>query len=113
METILTPSNITFVLSIMGIIFGVFLYFKNPQTNSEKQDALLEQRVQWEKEATEKRFSDFTVRLNDAMTLAQNHIHTVDTKVDGLINSVNIMNLEMTKAITRLETTIHERFPKS
>ncbi len=110
---ILTPSNITFVLSIMGIIFGVFLYFKNPQTNSEKQDALLAQQVQWEKEANEKRFAELGARITESMTLAQNHIHTVDTKVDGLIGSVNAMNLEMTKAITRLETTIHERFPKS
>ncbi len=94
-------------------MFSVFLYFKTPQTESEKKDALLEQRVQWEKESTERRFSDFTLRLNDAMSLAQNHIHTVDTKVDGLIASVNAMNLEMTKAITRLETTISERFPKS
>ncbi len=102
-----------FVLGLLGTLFGVFFYFKNPQIDSDKKDALLEQRVQWEKEATEKRFGEFTVRLNDSMALAQNHIHTVDTKVDGLIGSVNAMNLEMTKAITRLETTIHERFPKS
>ncbi len=113
MQALLTTGNITFVLGVLGIMFSVFLYFKTPQTESEKKDALLAQQVQWEKESNEKRFSELSIRITESMTLAQNHIHTVDTKVDSLISSVNAMNLEVSKAITRLETTIHERFPRA
>jgi hypothetical protein len=51
-------------------------------------------------------------RMDAALALAQNHTHTVDVKVDTLIGSVNQMNLQLTNAITRLETTINERIPK-
>lgn len=108
METILTPSNIMFVLGILGAIFTVYNYFKNPQINSEKTDALLQQRVQWEKESTDKKFSEFGKRLEDAFLLASNHTHTVDVKVDGLIKTVGVMSNE----ITKLTTIIEERIPK-
>lgn len=108
METILTPSNIMFALGILGIIFTVYNYFRNPQIKSEKIDALLQQRMQWTSEATDKRFCDMNVNIKDAMTLAQNHIHTVDTKVENLIKTVGIMSNE----ITRLSTIIEERIPK-
>jgi len=101
-------SIITSGLTIIGIIFGAFLYFRNPQVKSEKKDALLEQRMQWEKESNEKRFADMGVRLDTATTIAQNHIHTVDVKVDGLISQVNTL----TNEITRLSTTMEERLPK-
>ena len=61
-----------------------------------------------EKEANEKKFAEFSLRLTDAMTMAQNHIHTVDTKVDGLIKVV----AEMDKQLTHLATVIEERIPK-
>ena len=75
-------------------------------------DKLFEQRIQWEKESNDKRFTELGARLTDSMTLAQNHIHTVDVKVDGLIGSVDTMNLQLTNEITKLRTIIEERFPK-
>lgn len=97
--------------------------FHDPQVSLDKQQdldkqeaenkaAVLEERAKWDRGQSEKRFNDLGIRLDNAFTLAQNHTHTVDVKVDALISSVNAMNLEMTKAITRLETTISERFPK-
>ncbi len=123
METLLTPSYITFALGIIGVIFGIYKMFHDPQVSLDKQQDLdkqeaenkagiLEERAKWDREQYEKRFADMSVRLDAAFTLAQNHTHTVDVKVDSLIGSVNAMNLEMTKAITRLDTTISERFPK-
>ena len=93
MESFLTTSNITFVLGILAIIFSVYSYFRNPQIKSEKTDALLNQRVQWEKESTDKKFADFGLRLDNSMSMAQNHIHTVDVKVDGLMKDVSEMIL--------------------
>ena len=143
METLLTPANVMFSLGIIGTIFSVFLYFKKPQDDLEKKQALdalatekdkllaskeladkatimqqkeaetkaglLTQQVQWEKEANEKRFLEFGTRLDTALSMAQNHIHTVDTKVDALMKLVNSMGND----ITRLATIIDERIPKA
>ena len=56
----------------------------------------------------ERRFNEMGLCLDTAMTTAQNHIHTVDVKVDKLIESVNLMG----NKITELSTIINERIPK-
>lgn len=102
----------TYILGIGGAVFGVFLYFRNPQEKLDKDASILEQRVKWEGEFTEKRFTDMGTRIDTALTLAQNHTHSVDVKVDALTNLVNTMNLQMTTEITKLGTIINERIPK-
>lgn len=131
MELILTPSNITFFIGLIATIFSIYLYFKKPQDKIELEQALtdkevdskasilaqkemenkatlLAQQVQWEKEANEKKFAEFGIRLDNSMTLAQNHLHTVDTKVDNLAVLVGVMD----KNLTKLATIIEERLPK-
>jgi len=119
MDSILTPSNIMFVIGIVGVLFSVYTYFRNPQDILEKTLAVdrakddgtiakLEQRAQWEKEANEKKFTELGTRINDSMTLAQNHIHTIDTKVDGLVEQMGVMS----NKVTELTTIINERIPK-
>ncbi len=108
MENLLTPTNISLTIAVLSVMFGIFFYFKNPQIDSDKKDALLAQQVQWEKEATEKRFVDMGIRMDTALTLAQNHTHTVDIKCDKLIESVNALSIQFGK----LETIIDERIPK-
>lgn len=130
MEILLTPSNITFIIGLVTTIFAVYIYFKKPQDKMELEQALtdkevdskasvlaqkemenkaniLAQQVQWEKEANEKKFAEFGVRLDTALTLAQNHLHTVDTKVDNLAVLVGTMD----KNLTKLSTIIDERIP--
>lgn len=118
METVVTPSNIMFALGIIGIIFSIFNYFRNPQEALDKRTAvdreesegrakILEQRLQWEKDATDKKFFDMGIRLDNSMSLAQNHTHTVDVKVDKLIESVNMLAIQVGK----LETKIEDRIP--
>lgn len=120
MSDLLTLSNIAFVLGLLGMIFTVFNYFKDPQTELDKRQAvdqtqvdgkaaLLAQQVQYDKESTERRFSEMGSRIENAMTLAQNHIHTVDTKVEVLNGSVN----GMAREVVRLSTIIEERMPKN
>lgn len=131
METLLTTSNITFVLAMLAIIFTVYNYFRNPQEDLEKKQAvtdkeignkatllaqkeaegkatLLAQQVEWEKVANQTRFAEFGKRLDDSMLLAANHIHTVDVKIDTLIGTVGTMSNE----ITKLATIIDERVAK-
>lgn len=110
--SLLTPSNIMFGLGIIGIIFSIYHYFRTPQIKAEKTDALLSQRVQWDRESIDKKTEELSKRLDSSMTLAQNHIHTVDVKVDNLSQMVNQMNLTLTGEITKLSTIIDERIPR-
>ncbi len=116
---LLTPQNIIFAIGIIGTIFGIYKSFHDPQISLDKQQDLdkqeveakaniLEERAKWDREQYEKRFADMGTRLDAAFSLAQNHTHTVDVKVDKLIESVNALS----NSVTRLETIIQERIPK-
>lgn len=113
-----------FAVWILTVIFGIFLYFRNPQEALDKQQdldkqdvdsklKLFDERFSWNREDNEKKFKDISDRMDRAMTIAENHTHTVDVKVDTLIGSVNAMNIQLTNAITELRTTINERIPKN
>lgn len=119
MESLLTPQNILFALGIIGTIFGVYKMFHDPQVTLDKQQdldkqeaenkaVLLEERSKWDRDQYEKRFTDMGIRLDSAFALAQNHTHTVDVKCDKLIESVNVLSIQVGK----LETIINERIPK-
>ena len=95
-------------LAILSAIFTAFNYFKKPQDKNTLNDALLKQKSEIEDKYNEKRFCDMGTRLDDAFTLAQNHTHTVDIKVDKLIETVTTMG----KEITKLSVIIEERIPK-
>jgi len=123
------------IFGVIGSVFGVYTHFKNPQIDMDKKQALnderdknkatvldqkavetkaelLAQQFKSEKEDNNRRFSEIGERLDKSLTLAQNHIHTVDTKVDTLTQSVNRMNLNLTKEITKLATIIEISIPK-
>lgn len=118
----LDATNVSYILSIAAlftIAFTIYNHFQNPQTaldkrealNDEKADgkaSLLAQQLQWEKESNAAKFAELGLRITEAMSLAQNHIHTVDTKVDRLIESVGVMG----NGVTELRTIINERIPK-
>ncbi len=108
MESLLTTGNITFVLGIVGILFTVYNYFREPQVKSDKTDALLAQQLQWSEQGTDRRFKDMQDRFDLLVAANQNHLHTVDTKVDALRNDFG----KMEQSITRLSTIIEERIPK-
>ena len=131
MENILTTSNIMFAVGMISLLFTIYNYFKNPQTKIEKDQIkteedlkdkatilsqkeveskaqLLAQQFQWEKEANEKKFTEVCKNIENAFNLASNHTHTVDVKVDKLIEQVNGMGL----SVKELSTIINERIPK-
>jgi len=130
MDILFTPSNIMFVLGFLGVIFTIYHYFKNPQIKMEKEQAVFKKKtedkddilelksenkdnilalkVEWEKEANHTKFNEMGIRIDAVLKTAQNHIHTIDTKVESLGLDVKIMSNE----ITKLTTIIHERIPK-
>lgn len=109
--TMLTPENISYLIGLAGlggIIFAIYHSFRNPQIDQDKRDALLAQQVKWQNEAVDKRFKDMQESFNALLLQSNNHIHTVDTKVDTLATNMNVMSNE----ITKLGTIIEERIPK-
>ena len=108
MESFLTTSNIVFIIGIFGTVFTVYNYFKEPQIKSEKIDAILQERMKFQMSSTDQRFKDIQESFNSLLLQSNNHIHTVDTKVDKLREDIGGMG----KEITRLATIIEERIPK-
>ena len=132
--TSITSADIGFILGVLGvlsIIFTVYNSFHKPQEDLETKQALSEKDLgtkatilaQKELEAkalvlaeqvknkdieNERRFNEMIVRLDSAMAMAQNHIHTVDTKVDKLIEGVG----SLANQVTKLATIIEERNPR-
>ena len=106
-----TPSDLTIILNvlgILGILFGVYHFFRNPQIDGDKRDALLSQQIKFFIDGTERRFKEMQDNFNGLLLQSNNHIHTVDTKVDALNTSVIAMGNE----ITKLSTIIDERIPR-
>lgn len=118
------------ILGIGGVVFTIYFRLSNPQTVLEKEQIrtdkdlgtkatilaqkeletkalVLAEQVKNKDNENERRFIDMGVRLDTAMTTAQNHIHTVDVKVDTLIININTMSNKMTE----LSTIINERIP--
>lgn len=108
MESYLTPTNILFVLGLLGTLFSVYNYFRNPQIKSETADALIEQKLKYINEANDTRFKTMQDSISSITAQTQNHIHTIDTKVDTLVKSMNETNIRVAK----LTTIIDERIPK-
>ena len=108
MESLFTPSNITFGIGIIGVIFTVYHYFKKPQIDAEKIDALTGQQLKYMQESTDRRFCEIHEEIKSVLAMSQNHIHTVDTKVEALTKDVRNLGLDVAK----LGTIIEERIPR-
>lgn len=122
----LNQTTISLLVLIIGQIVGLVVAIRKPtedlakkQLSDSKDQAIIDKEadkkaevlakeVQWAKESTEKKFTEFGIRLDKAFELAANHTHTVDVKVEALTKLVNEMNLN----INRLHTIIEERIPK-
>lgn len=108
MQSLYTPENIMFLLNLLGMGFLVYNSLKKPQIQSDKKDALLAQQVQWQIEASERKFKEVQESFQSLLLQSNNHIHTVDTKVENLSAILS----ETGKEITKLSTIIEERIPK-
>lgn len=107
-SSLFTPHNVMFILGILGVLFTVYNYFRNPQISADKKDALLAQQVQWSSEATDRRFKDIQESFQGLLLQSNNHIHTVESKVDKCMDGLGAVGIE----IAKLGTIIEERIPK-
>jgi len=120
---------------LIGVIFGIYFFLRKPQDSLEKKQIIageelkdkatilqqkeaenkaniLAEQIKARNEENERRFADFGKRLDDAFTLAANHTHTVDVKVDSLIASTNAWHLEISNKMTELSTMLKYLKPK-
>jgi galactokinase len=88
---------ITLTLSIVGIAFGIYHFFRNPQITQEKMVCLLDEK-----------FKNHTQLSDQLKTIEQNHLHTIEESIKS--HSAQIQSLE--NRVTQLATIIDERIPK-
>lgn len=130
----MTPQLLNYILgmiSLVSVLFVIYGKFHTPQEDMEKKQLLvnkdledkatilsqkevekkaelLAQQVESERRMNEGRFTEMGRKIEASMTLAQNHIHTVQVNVEMLTTKVNEMNIN----IAKLSTIIEERLPK-
>jgi len=83
--------------TLLGVIFAVYLYFRRPQEKSETADAVFCERM-----------TNYEKTTNEAIKLALNHSHTVESKLDGHIKDNQLFALETTKSLSRIETLLEQ-----
>ena len=132
MELSTILSLILAVFGVFGSIFGIYHYFKNPQIEMDKKQALsderdknkptlvdqkdvenkalvLEKQFQWYMDVNNQKFLDLGKRLDDSFLLAANHTKTVDTKVTKLSEEVSSMGNNITRLSTIVELAIQKK----
>jgi uncharacterized protein HemX len=100
--------DFVFVLGIIGVIFGVYQYFRNPQVAEDKRAALLAQEVKTTSTSVEQRFESMQKNFEGLLLQSNNHIHSLDIKIDALNKAMTDMRVE----VATLSTIINERIPK-
>lgn len=117
-------STTTSIITLLGILFAVFFYFKNPQEKLEKKQAINEEKDKNKAEridftvlksnfdlicsANNEKFNKLEIQIKEAFAIANNHTNETDSKVTGLVADVGSLRNE----ITKLATIIEERIPK-
>ena len=86
------------ISTLIGLIFAVYLYFRKPQEKSDITDAVFDVR--------------FNALEKTVINLRDNHIHTLDMKLDKHIQDNQIFMLENTKTCSRIETLIEQLMKK-
>jgi uncharacterized protein HemX len=97
-----------FVLGILGVLFGIYQYFRNPQVAEDKRAALLAQQVKTTSTSVEQRFESMQKNFEGLLLQSNNHIHSLDIKIDAMNKAMTDMRVE----VATLSTIIDERIPK-
>lgn len=99
--------DVFYLASMLGMVFLVWKSVQGPQEKESQRAALLAQQVQIVAESVDRRFKDAQDSFQLLLLQSNNHIHTVDTKVEMLKTNVN----DLSREIVKLQTIIEERIP--
>lgn len=97
-----------FVLGLIGIGYTVFMSIFGPQKKSETNDLLLDQKASFLREEYAAKFKDIEGKFDELTRQNQNHLHTLESKLDSLTNLV----VSLSKDVVRIETIINIKLPK-
>lgn len=97
-----------FILGTLGVLFGIYQYFRNPQIAEDKKAALLAQEVKTTSTSVEQRFESIQKNFEGLLLQSNNHIHSLDIKIDAMNKAMTDMRVE----VATLSTIIDERIPK-
>jgi len=97
-----------FVLGILGVIFGIYQYFRNPQIAEDKKAALLAQEVKTQTNSVDSRFEAMQENFKGLLLQSNNHIHTLEVKIDEINKIIGDVRVN----VATLSTIIDERIPK-
>jgi len=89
------------LITFIGIIFSVYLYFRRPQEKSETTDAVFNERM-----------NNYEATTKEAIALALNHSHTVESKLDSHIKESQTKGECDARWQGRVETLLEERLPR-
>jgi uncharacterized protein YlxW (UPF0749 family) len=89
-----TLQTISIVVTLIGVIIMVYRSIFSPQARSDKNDAVLSEEIK-------------AIRAELA-NLRDNHIHSLETKLDKTNEAVRDLSIQM----ARLNTIIEERIPR-
>lgn len=95
MNQLLTPSNITFGIGIIGVIFTIVNYFRNPQIDGDKKTIQLQ--------------DDLKALQKEVSEIKEKHLNTIEADLKELTKTI----FALSNNVTRLSTIIDERVPKA
>lgn len=95
METVFTPSNIMFAISIVTMLFSLYLHFRKPQESSEKQILVMKE--------------DIKSLKQEMKEIKETHLRALELEIKNLNTNVNGLSV----TVVKLATIIDERIPRS
>ncbi len=101
MNEIITPPNIVFTVGMIGILFSIYRYFKEPQIKSDKKESILSLEIQQLKQ-------EILDLKKETINLKDNHIHALQMAIENTNSNVNSLTVQVAK----LATIVDERVPK-
>ena len=91
------------VINLLGILFAVYIYFRKPQEESKINDVQFDLKLKnFAKEFTDKIGATDKVIAN----IRDNHIHTIESKLDTHIRDNQESNERNGKCLTAIETKL-------
>jgi hypothetical protein len=108
----ITEENISILIQIctlVGIVFGVYLYFRRPQEKGEITDALFAEKINFITERFETKFQDMK---DGVVKIMQNDMQELKSDVREHVKNQIINEREVASNFSKMFTLIDERLPK-
>lgn len=102
----ITSENISILIQILtlgGIVFAIYTTFRRPQEKSEVNDAVFDEKIKSLASSTDTKIDtlkDIVVNLRD------NHLHTVESKIDNHISESQTAALNSAKLMGSIEAKL-------